>query len=140
MLVRRSETAATRKLNNMFGVETDSPKNLLVIRYSGSVGADEAKQCLERVRVELPNVQSGFRILADLAELRSMDVSCAPYLTQIMDLCNTKGVSAVVRIIPDPSRDIGLNIMSSFHYGGDVQVITCETEEDAVRTLEALPT
>jgi anti-anti-sigma regulatory factor len=122
----------------MFTIETDPSQNLLVIRYSGSVPAEEAARCLEEVRLALPKLQFGFRILADLAQLESMDVACAPYLTKIMDLCNAKNVSAVVRIIPDPTRDIGLNIMSSFHYGGNVEVITSETEADALERLETL--
>jgi anti-anti-sigma regulatory factor len=124
----------------MFTVETNPSQNLLVIRYSGSVDTNQAERCLEQVRLALPKVKPGFRILADLAQLQSMDVGCAPYLTKIMDACKAKGVSAVVRIIPDPKRDIGLQIMSSFHYGGDVRIITCETEHDAMRALKSLST
>jgi hypothetical protein len=42
----------------------------------------------------------------------------------------------VVRIIPDPSKDIGLNILSIVHYRGTVQVITCETALEAWRVLD----
>ena len=121
----------------MVAVQTDPSQNLLIIRYAGSVGPDEAERCLEEVRLALPKVQSGFRILADLTDLESMDVSCAPYLSTIMDVCNASGVAAVVRIIPDPKRDIGLQIMSLFHYGGGVKIITCETADDAMKALQA---
>ena len=121
----------------MVAVQTDSSQNLLIIRYTGSVEPDEAERCLEEVRLALPKVQSGFRILADLTDLESMDVSCAPYLSTIMDVCNASGVAAVVRIIPDPKRDIGLQIMSLFHYGGGVKIITCETADDAMKALQA---
>jgi hypothetical protein len=47
-----------------------------------------------------------------------------------------KGASLVVRVIPDPHRDIGLQIMSIFHYGGDVQILTCETLAQAKEILE----
>lgn len=123
----------------MFTVEADPSQNLLAVRYSGSVRVEEAQRCLEHVRLALAKVRSGFRILADLTDLQSMDVTCAPYLTSIMDLCNATGVSAVVRIIPDPTRDIGLQIMSMFHYGRQVEVITCETRDAAVKTLQTLP-
>jgi hypothetical protein len=43
----------------------------------------------------------------------------------------------VVRVIPDPHRDIGLQIMSIFHYGGDVQIVTCETLVQAEELLRA---
>ena len=51
-----------------------------------------------------------------------MDVACVPHLEHIMQLCDEKGVSAVVRAIPDPRRDIGLQIMSYFHYGPEVRI------------------
>jgi hypothetical protein len=52
-----------------------------------------------------------------------------------MDLCNEKGASLVVRVIPDPYRDIGMQIMSIFHYGGSVQILTCQTLAQANEIL-----
>ena len=52
-----------------------------------------------------------------------------------MDICNQNGVAEVVRIIPDPKRDIGLQLMSYFHYGDDVQIVTCESLEKAMHLL-----
>jgi hypothetical protein len=115
--------------------EVDEPKNLLVIRYHGLVVPDETESGLEDVRAGLAKLQSGFRLLADLSELGSMDVGCAPFIEKAMDLCNQKGASMVVRVIPDPQRDIGLQIMSIFHYRGDVQIFTCETLAQAAELL-----
>jgi hypothetical protein len=42
----------------------------------------------------------------------------------------------VVRVIPDPARDIGLQIMSLFHYGHDVRIVTCATLDEAQRALQ----
>ena len=64
-----------------------------------------------------------------------MDVGCAPFIEKAMDLCNEKGASMVVRVIPDPHRDIGLQIMSIFHYRGDVRIITCQSLADANEIL-----
>lgn len=119
----------------MFAVEVNQPKNLLVIRYRGSVGPDEAKRCLEEVRDGLTKMKTAFRLLADLTQLELMEVSCAPYIEKAMDLCNENGVSVVVRAIPDPKRDIGLQIMSYFHYGGDVRIVTCERLDEAMDVL-----
>jgi hypothetical protein len=41
----------------------------------------------------------------------------------------------VVRVIPDPHKDIGLNILSLFHYRRGVRIVTCETLEEAMRAL-----
>ena len=118
-----------------FTVEIDQAKNFIVIRYRGRVIAAAVKRCAEEVRATLVKMQSGFRLLADFTELESMDVTCVPHIEKIMDLCDEKGVSAVVRIIPDPKRDIGLQIMSYFHYSGDVNIVTCENLSDATKIL-----
>jgi anti-anti-sigma regulatory factor len=90
---------------------------------------------LEQIRNGLAKLQSGFRLLADLSELQSMDVGCATFIEKAMDMCNEKGASMVVRVIPDPHRDIGLQIMSIFHYRGDVRILTCQTLAEADEIL-----
>ena len=120
----------------MIRFEVDQPQNLLVIRYSGLVRPDETERGLEEVRAGLAKLKSDFRLLADLTELQSMDVGCAPFIEKAMDLCNEKGASIVVRVIPDPHLDIGLQIMSIFHYRGDVQIFTCETLDQAKEMLK----
>jgi hypothetical protein len=52
-----------------------------------------------------------------------------------MDSCDARGITMVVRIIPDPRKDIGLNIMSLFHYRRGVRFVTCETIEEAQAVL-----
>jgi len=119
----------------IFTVVIDQAKNMLVIRYHGRVTASAVERCAEEVRAALVKMQSGFRLLADFTELESMDVACVPYFEKIMELCDEKDVSAVVRIIPDPKRDIGLQIMSYFHYSGDVNIVTCHNLSDATKIL-----
>ena len=119
----------------MFKIEFDQPRDLLIIRYSDHVGPDETERALEEMRLALANIERGFRLLADLTALQSMDVLCAPHIESAMDMCNGKGVTDVVRIIPDPRKDIGMQIMSYFHYGGDVRIVTCETADEAMNFL-----
>ena len=119
----------------MIKFEVDEPKRLLVIRYHGAVGPEETEKGLDQIKSGLAKLKSGFRLLADLTELESMNVACAPHIEEAMDLCNEKGASLVVRVIPDPHRAIGLQIMSIFHYGGDVQIITCESLAEAEEIL-----
>jgi hypothetical protein len=119
----------------MFTVEFDQSQNLLVIRYSDHVGPDETERALEEMRRALNNVERGFRLLADLTHLRSMDIACAPHIESAMEMCNEKGVAQVVRIIPNPKQDIGMQIMSHFHYGGDVRIVTCESADEAMNFL-----
>ncbi len=44
----------------------------------------------------------------------------------------TRQVQHVVRVIPDPHKDIGLNIMSYFHSGSKIRVTNCENLADAM--------
>jgi hypothetical protein len=38
-------------------------------------------------------------------------------------------------VIPDPHKDIGLNILSQFHYGPEIQIATFETMADALQSM-----
>ncbi len=115
----------------MISFEANIARNLLEIRYAGVVRAGEAEQGLEQLRASLAELEPGFRVLVDLTELELMDVKCAPFVEKAMDLCNEKGACMVVRVVPDPHRDIGLQIMSIFHYRGDVRIITCQSLAEA---------
>jgi hypothetical protein len=53
----------------------------------------------------------------------------------MMDLCNKQGAARVVRVIPDPHKDIGLNILSLFHYGRKVRISTYQTLAEALQAL-----
>lgn len=121
----------------MIRFEVDQPQNLLTIRYRGSVAPQETEQGLAEVRSSLGKLTSGFRLLADLTELEKMDAACAPFIEKAMDLFNEKGASMVVRVIPDPHRDIGMQIMSIFHYSGNVRILTCQTLAQAEELLKA---
>ena len=119
----------------MIKFEVDPTRNRFVIRYSGTVTPEETEKGIEEFRVGLPKLHSGFRLLADLSELESMDVKCARFIEKAMDLCNEKGPSMVVRVVPDPHRDIGMSIMSIFHYRSDVKIFTCQSLREADEIL-----
>jgi hypothetical protein len=37
--------------------------------------------------------------------------------------------------MPDPHKDIGLNILSQFHYGPEIRISTFQTLADALQSL-----
>ena len=43
-----------------------------------------------------------------------------------------KQVAEVIRVMPDPRKDIGLNILSQFHYGPNIRITTYETLAEAL--------
>jgi anti-anti-sigma regulatory factor len=119
----------------MFRIELDQPQNWLKIGYSGHVNPDETHRCAEEIRAAVTKLTPGFRLLVDLTDLQSMEVSCAPHIRNIMDMCNQNGVAEVARIIPDPRQDIGLQIMSYFHYSSEVRVVTYPNVDEALEQL-----
>jgi anti-anti-sigma regulatory factor len=119
----------------MFSVELNQPENVLVIGYAGNVSPEEAHRCAQEVQAGLTGAQPGFRLLVDLTGLESMEMACSPVIGSIMEMCNAAGVAEVLRIIPDPTRDIGLQIMSFFHYGNDVYIRTCSSAAEAEEML-----
>ena len=74
-----------------FTISPDQSQNLLAIRYSGRVSPNETELCAEQVRNALTKVKPGFRVLVGLTDLQSMEVSCAPHITNIMEMCNHNG-------------------------------------------------
>jgi hypothetical protein len=121
----------------MFLVETDSSKRLVVISVAGQVAPDEAQAAAQRVREIAADLEPGFVALVDFRWLDSMATAVAPFIAEIMDALAAKKLSAVVRVMPDAHKDIGLNILSQFHYGSDVRIMTFETLADAVQSLVA---
>ncbi len=119
----------------MIETEIDEARNLFVIQYHGHVTADETAAQLEPMKAALARMRPGFGLLANLTDLESVDAACAPHIREIMDYANAHGVVAVVRVIPDPRRDIGLQIMSRFHYSGEVQIATAATMDEAMKIL-----
>jgi predicted site-specific integrase-resolvase len=121
----------------MFSVEADQSKRLMVISYAQHVSSDEAKEAARQVRQMLESFEPGFRVLADLRWLVSMEAAAAPHIADIMTAIAGKKVATVVRVVPDPRKDIGLNILSLFHYGDNVKIVMCETLADALASLAA---
>jgi hypothetical protein len=120
---------------NMYSIEASDAERLIKISWSGKVDSEEMRRCAEEMAVTAFKIQPGFRLLADMTDLESMDYAGAPFVSSVMDLCKAREVEHVIRVIPDPHKDIGLNIMSYFHYGPEVSVTVCQNLSDAMQLL-----
>jgi hypothetical protein len=118
----------------------DESGEILTMSYSGHVGAEDMRRCLETVRVLMEQLKAGFFLVTDLSNLESMEASCAPDVGSIMELCSAKGISAVVRVIPDPKKDIGFDLISKFHHDPPVKTETHESLASAIKSLIKAPT
>jgi hypothetical protein len=116
-------------------IQGDVSRNLIEVRYRGRVTAADVKAVHEEVLNLLTQMRQGFTFLADLSSLESMELDCVSDITKIMDACNAAGIGAVIRIVPDPRKDIGLNILSIIHYRRGVHVLTCQNSAEAQRAI-----
>jgi hypothetical protein len=125
----------TTRRYEMYSVESDSSKRLLVISATGHVTKKEVAVVALRIREMKKEVARGFRVLTDFRWLDQMDPAAATHLAEIMDALAEQKVAAVVRVIPDPHKDIGLNILSQFHYGPNIKLYTFESLAEALSML-----
>jgi hypothetical protein len=123
----------------MYAVELDQSKRLLVISAARGVTAEQVKAVAQRVRELLQDIAPGFSVLVDFRWLDLMEAAAAPHLAEIMEILTEKGVASVARVMPDPHKDIGLNILSQFHYGPQIQIATFATLADAVQSVATKP-
>jgi len=116
-------------------VTSNKAKRLLFMSFIQHVHPAELKRSQEDVKSLLADLPPGFRLLVDYGPMESMDLACAPEIGRSMELIDQSGVSMVVRVMPDPSKDIGMNILTLFHYRSNPQVVTCDHMADAAKKL-----
>src|ERR1700743_1843090 len=113
-----------------FKVEFNKSKNLLRFFFSQHVTPDETSRWREQLKHLLADVQPDFKLLSDLSGLESMAPACAVDIEFGMDLLDKAGIAKVVRIFTDPRKDIGLSIMSVFHYRRGIPIVTSPSSEE----------
>lgn len=121
----------------MIRVEADKERALLTISFRGHVSPDEVRQHRAEATTAAEQLEPRFRLFSDLSGLESMEVACAPEIEAMMDVFRQKGVGLVVRVVPDPKKDIGFKIMSYFHYGRAIPVLTFDSQAEALAKLAA---
>ena len=119
----------------MFLAAINKSKQLLYLSFIGQVRVEELVQSREELVTLVADLTSGFRLLTDLGRLDSISPSCASEIAKVMELCDEKGVELVVRVIPDHTKDIGLNILSFFHHHRRPRTLTCKNMVEAAKLL-----
>jgi hypothetical protein len=119
----------------MLLVTSNQSRQLLHISYIGPVRREELRRSREDLTTQLGGLSPGFRLLADFSWLESMGLDCTPELGRMMDLIGQAGVGLVVRVIPDKGKDIGMNILTVFHYRHRPRVVTCKSLAEAGKAL-----
>lgn len=74
--------------------------------------------------------KSGLRqgkVAVEVSQLEATDTQCAGEIGSVMELLDQHGVEQVVRVIPNPVKDIGFNILSLFHDHSRPRIVTCKS-------------
>ncbi len=119
----------------MFLVALNKPRQLLHLSYIQHVTPEELRAGYEDVRAMAADLKPGFRLLADFGRLDSMDLACRTELGRFMELADQSGVGLLVRVIPDPGKDIGLDILMLFHYRNRPRMVNCKNMAEAAEKL-----
>jgi hypothetical protein len=110
-------------------------KRLLCVSYIAQVRKGDLDRNQPDLEALLKDMGPDFRLLVDLSRLELMAVDCAPELGRFMELIDRSGVRQVVRVIPDPKKDIGMNILTIFHYRRRPRMVTCTNLIEAAEAL-----
>jgi hypothetical protein len=119
----------------MFLATSNKAKRLLHLSYIGNVGVEELRRGHDEVVALLADLPAGFKMLVDLDRLESMNTDCVEELGKMMELLDQHGLAHVVRVIPDPTKDIGFNILARFHYHNNPRMNNCGTMIEALKLL-----
>ena len=103
--------------------------------YIGQVGPEELERGLEDLKTLLAGLEPGFRVLVDFGRLDSMGIDCVSPVGRGMEMIGQRGVGLVVRVVPDPSKDIGLSILTVFHYAPRPRIAYCKDLLEAAKVL-----
>ena len=116
-------------------VTSNKARQSLVVTFIDEVSPAHFTKAIEDLPSLLSYLKPSFSLLVDLTSLTLMSEDCAPEITEVMDLCDRAGVKRIIRVIPDPAKDIGLGILSRFHYRHKPRMIRCETLAEAAKHL-----
>ena len=110
-------------------------KRFIYLGFIGKIQVADLSEYYEEVVLLLADLPAGFRLLTDLSRVESMEPGCEVEIGRVMEVFSEKEISAIVRVIPSPHKDIGFNILSAFHYKRQVPTTTCGSMDEAARIL-----
>jgi len=110
----------------MFLATANKSRQLVHFSLIGHITRDEFVRARADIVAILNEMYPGFLLLTDFARLESMSTDCAPEIAWAMEICDQKKIGRVIRIIPDSTKDIGLDILTLFHYKNRPPTITCQ--------------
>jgi hypothetical protein len=122
-------------MNEFPSITVNADATLVTVEYAGHITAENMRVHAAQTEELAGRLKPGFVVLTDLSRLEKMDPDCTPLISQVMDRYNLSGVGRVIRVMPNPKKDIGLGILSLFHYKRGIPVNTVTTLAEAMKLL-----
>ena len=119
----------------MFLAASNKGRRLLHLSYIDHVNVEELQRGSKDLVALLAELPADLKILVDLERLESMDIGCAEIVGKMMEVMERNGMELIVRVIPDPAKDIGFNLISRFHYHHRPRTATFKTLAEAATLL-----
>ena len=119
----------------MVSCSSDESGQFLTISYSGGVTHNCVEGSRRNIRDEMGHLKPGFVLLVDLTALESMSPECAQALGALIELCSSREMGVAVWVVPDPEKDIGLNLISKFHCWQPVRMHTRPNLAEALKCI-----
>jgi len=116
-------------------VLADVAANQVRLSFIGSINGAELERYYSDVERALKSLRSGYSMLTDFTDMEEMTIDSAPAIQRTMEMMKNTEVGLVVRVIPDPSKDLGVSILSLFHLPRSLKIVTTETRDEAEAIL-----
>ncbi|QBG48497.1 hypothetical protein EGM51_14215 [Verrucomicrobia bacterium S94] len=120
----------------MYLFEIDKPNNSMHIMLADHFTEEEALELLEKCKARIEEVNPEYKILCDLTALETFEHPAKMIYRNIMDLFNATGAKKIIRLFSDPRQTFGMNIMSTFHYTDDVEIVSTDSLLHALKHLK----
>ena len=120
----------------MIKISYEGGPNAVVVVFEGGIDAAQAQEALADLERVLPKGGEGFTLLVDYAAVDTMEPAVEAVVVKTMDFCNARGVTEVLRVLPDPAADLGFDILSREHYSKRVQIHTFRSRQEAQAFLQ----
>jgi hypothetical protein len=119
-------------------LSAENDRNILRMSFRGIVRGGDMEESDLRAAELASALRPGFIMLGDLTDLELMDLDCVPHLTRVMEILAKAGMGHIIRVIPDPDKDIGFTLLSHTHYHGRIPFQICSTRAEADLALATL--
>ena len=121
----------------MVRVNYDTEYNIVIVEFKGNIDAVQAEHFFPDIEKVIPKHGKGFKLMTDFSSVEDMDLAVQRGIKKAMKLFTARGVTEILRVLPNPDMEIGFNIMSASHYSKEIEIHTFHSREEAQARLRS---